>query len=213
MSRWFRFYSEAIRDPKVARLADKDYRIWTELLAIACENEGHIPPAADLKHLLNRRLDHLLSALNRLVSGGLIDPLEVGYEPHNWSKRQYKSDTSTERVRKHRAERNVSETPPDTETDTETENNPPNPPEGGNAEYAFFGKVIRLVPRDLDTWRRVYHAIPDIEAELFSLDAWLLSQPDKQKDWFHRVSGNLNRKHQESLRERGGDEQRPVIGI
>jgi hypothetical protein len=43
----------------------------------------------------------------------------VGYEPHGWSERQYISDTSTHRVRKHREKRNVSVTPPDTETDTE----------------------------------------------------------------------------------------------
>lgn len=123
MSRWFRFYSAAIRHPKVARLADKDYRVWTELLSIAAENDGHIPCLSDLKHLLNRRLDHLSSAVDRLVNGGLIDPLEDGYEPHGWNERQYKSDTSTERVHKHRSKRNVSaavtETPPDTDTDTD----------------------------------------------------------------------------------------------
>lgn len=123
MSRWFRFYAAAIRHPKVARLSDKDYRVWTELLAIACENNGFIPPLADLKHLLNRRLDHLSSSVDRLLSGGLIDVLEDGYEPHSWKERQYKSDTSTTRVQKHRRYRNVSkavtETAPDTDTDTE----------------------------------------------------------------------------------------------
>lgn len=123
MSRWFRFYAAAIRHPKVARLSDKDYRVWTELLSIAAENDGSIPCLSDLKHLLNRRLDHLSSSVDRLVNGGLIDVLGNGYEPHGWTERQYKSDTSTDRVHKHRAKRNVSvavtETPPDTETDTE----------------------------------------------------------------------------------------------
>lgn len=204
--RWFRFYAAAIRNPKVARLSDGDYRLWTELLSVASENDGRIPPAEDLKHVLNRRLDHLLSALNRLISGGLIDPLTSGYEPHDWGELQYKSDTSTERVRKYRRSGNVSETPPDTETEAETENNPPNPPEGGKADYAFFGKVIRLIPRDLETWRRVYHGIADIEAELFSLDAWFVANPGKQDDWFHRASSSLNRKHQEALREQAANE-------
>lgn len=123
MSRWFRFYAAAIRHPKVARLSDKDYRVWTELLAIAAENDGRIPPLSDLKHLLNRRLDHLSSAVDRLVNGGLIDLLADGYEPHGWQERQYVSDTSTARVRKHRQKRNVpaavTETPPDTDTETE----------------------------------------------------------------------------------------------
>lgn len=121
MSRWFRLYADAMRNPKVARLSDSDFRIWVRLLAVASENDGAIPPAEDLKHLLSVRLDYLSKALERLLKGGLIDPLASGYEPHNWSKFQYKSDTSTERVHKHRAKRNVSVTPPETDTEAETE--------------------------------------------------------------------------------------------
>lgn len=141
MSRWFRFYAEALRNPKVLKLADKDFRLWVRLLAVASENEGAIPPADDLKHMLSMRLDHLLSGLDRLISGALIDALETGYEPHNWSKFQYKSDTSTDRVHKHREKRNVSETPPDTETDKEEES-PPKPPRKRRGE----GK--HLLPQD-----------------------------------------------------------------
>lgn len=119
MSRWFRFYSDAMRHPKVARLADKDFRLWVDLLCVAAERDGKIPPLDDLKHLLKRRLDHLSTGVERLISGGLIARLEGGYAPHGWSERQYISDTSTPRVRKHRAKCNVSETAPDTETDTE----------------------------------------------------------------------------------------------
>lgn len=127
MSRWFRFYSDAMRNPKVAKLSDKDFRLWVELLAVAAENDGVIPPLSDLKHLLRRRLDHLSTAVKRLISGSLIDPLEGGYEPHNWTKFQYKSDSSTERSRKHREKCNVAATPPDTDTDTETDKTPKAP--------------------------------------------------------------------------------------
>jgi len=120
MSRWFRSYADTHRNPKVARLSDADFRLWHELLCVAAENDGQIPPLDDLKYLLNRRLDHLSKALQRLISGGLIDALEVGYEPRNWDERQYKSDTSTDRVQKFRAKRNVSVTPPDTDTDTDS---------------------------------------------------------------------------------------------
>lgn len=118
-ARWFRFYADAMRNPKVARLSDAQFRLWVELLAVAAENDGKIPSADDLKHILKRRLDHLLRGLDDLIRALLIDPLEVGYEPHHWSKFQYKSDVSTDRVNKHRAKRNVSETPPETEADTE----------------------------------------------------------------------------------------------
>lgn len=118
-SRWFRFYAEAMRNPKVAKLSDKDFRLWVQLLAVASENDGKIPPVDDLKVVLNRRLDHLLTGVKELLRASLIDPLEDGYTPHNWNKFQYKSDTSTERVTLHRKKRNVSETAPETEAETE----------------------------------------------------------------------------------------------
>lgn len=121
MTRWFRFYSEAMRNPKVARLTDKEFRLWVELLAVAAEHDGVIPAMDDLKYLLKRRLDHLSTGVQRLISLGLIDLLGEGYEPHNWSKFQYKSDVSTDRVRKHRGKGNVSETPPEAETEAETD--------------------------------------------------------------------------------------------
>lgn len=130
MSRWWRSYADTHRNPKIAKLSDADFRLWHQLLCVAAENDGIIPPLDDLKHVLNRRLDHLSTALKRLVDGRLIDPLSEGYAPRNWSERQYKSDTSTPRVQKHRAKcnvsGNVSETPPETETDTE-EDAPPAP--------------------------------------------------------------------------------------
>jgi hypothetical protein len=118
-SRWFRFYADAMRNPKVARLSDKQFRLWVQLLSVAAESDGKIPCIDDLKHVLNRRLDHLLTGVKELLSVGLIDSLGDGYEPHNWSKFQYKSDTSNDRVAKHRAKRNVTVTPPETETESE----------------------------------------------------------------------------------------------
>lgn len=121
MTKWFRFYADAMRNPKVAALSDREFRLWVQVLSVASENDGRVPPAEELKHMLKARLDHLLTGLERLISTGLIDRLERGYEPHNWKKFQYKSDTSTERVRRHRDERNVSVTAPEAETDTDTE--------------------------------------------------------------------------------------------
>ena len=119
MNRWLRFYTETLRNPKVMRLSDADYRLWTKLLCVAADSEGEIPSCADLKFVLGVRLDHLQGGLNRLISGGLIDLYKDGYRPHNWDKFQYKSDTSNERVAKHRAARNVTVTPPEADTETE----------------------------------------------------------------------------------------------
>lgn len=121
MSRWFRFYADAMRNPKVGRLTDKEFRLWVELLSVAAENDGLIPCLEDLKHMLKRRLDHLSTGVDRLISIGLIDRLDGCYVPHDWNKSQYKSDVSTDRVKQHRKKRNVSETPPETDTEADTE--------------------------------------------------------------------------------------------
>jgi uncharacterized protein YdaU (DUF1376 family) len=83
-----------------------------------------------------------------------------------------------------------------TEQEKEEEKGGGKPP----TSYAFFGQTIKLKPTDLDKWRRTYHTISDIDAELTTLDAWWESQPsDRRKNWFHPTAGMLNRKHQENL--------------
>ena len=80
---------------------------------------------------------------------------------------------------------------------------------GAAANYAFAGRIIKLSQSDFELWRSTYHAIPDITAELASLDAWY-SSPDldeaKRKKWFQGVSGALNRKHQEFLAKAKGEQ-------
>ena len=145
MSHWFRFYADAMRNPKVLRLSDSDFRLWVKLLAVASENDGKIAPADDLKMVLGVRLDYLKGGLKRLISGGLVDPLRHGYEPHGWAKFQYKSDVSTGRVHKHRAKRNVSETPPEAETEvTEANASGGEPPTAADLTKAVWdsGKTI-----------------------------------------------------------------------
>jgi uncharacterized protein YdaU (DUF1376 family) len=82
-------------------------------------------------------------------------------------------------------------------------------PDGGQSrgdpnpsKYEFEGAIIRLIPRDFHVWRERYHAIPDIKAELGTLDDWLQGKPDKQKGWFQLVSGALGRKHGTLMAER-----------
>lgn len=122
---WFRFYTEALDDPKVQRLDASTFKHWVNLLCLAARHNGALPHESDIAFAL--RIDEVAvsSLLDRLVIAGLIDVRKGGpngsyIAPHNWDKRQYKSDTSTERVKRFRQRsRNVtetaSETPPDTE--------------------------------------------------------------------------------------------------
>lgn len=150
MNTWFRFYNQAIRDPKVLRLTDSDFRLWVGLLSVASEQGGHIPAVEDLKLILNRRLDHLLCGLKRLVKAELIDALTGDltgcYEPHNWTKFQYKSDTSTPRVQRFRnSQRNIDETPPEPDTESDTEQSPQTPADGGHGS----GHDVRALAQEL----------------------------------------------------------------
>lgn len=123
MNRWFRFYAEALDDPKVQRLDGDTFKAWINLLCLAARNDGYLPAQADIAFAL--RIDHIAagSLIDRLRIGGLIDTVKGGpngsrIAPHGWHKRQFKSDTSTERVKRFRERcEAVAETPPDTETE------------------------------------------------------------------------------------------------
>src|SRR5882757_275909 len=131
MSPWFRMYAEILDDPKVQRLSGDDFKGWVNLLCLALRNDGRLPAMEDVSFSLRRSLDDAVTLLERLRDAGLIDRLSGGADgshdaPHSWRKRQYKSDTSTDRVKRFRERsETVKETPPeaDTESDTDTENN------------------------------------------------------------------------------------------
>jgi hypothetical protein len=94
------------------------------LLCVASQHDGILPPLADLAFTLRNTEDKITALLDDLVEKGLIDVTsDDRYTPHNWASRQYKSDVSNDRVQRHRQrKRNVTATPPDqTRTDNRTE--------------------------------------------------------------------------------------------
>lgn len=125
MARWFRMYAEALNDPKVQCLDGETFKSWINILCIASQNGGQLPDVSDVAFALRMDNNGAVTLLERLLNARLIDRVNGGkdgwhYAPHGWSKRQYKSDTSTDRVKRFRKRsETVSETPPDTETDTD----------------------------------------------------------------------------------------------
>jgi hypothetical protein len=102
MSRWFRFYDDTISDPRALKLSDRLYRIWVGLLCVASKNGGRLPEMEDCAIMLRLQPERMAEALVSLVGAGLLDRDETGLVPHEWNKRQYASDSSAERMKRHR---------------------------------------------------------------------------------------------------------------
>ena len=122
---WFRFYAEVLDDPKVQQLPAELFRAWVNLLCLAKKHDGVLPSEADCAFAMRMEISAFHETFSALHEAGLMDSgvgRDKHSEPHNWTKRQYKSDSSTERVKRFRKRyKAVTETPPETETDTETE--------------------------------------------------------------------------------------------
>jgi len=151
---WFRFYHEALNDPKIQMLEATIFKGWINCLCLAAQNDGTIPNVDRLAFALRLSPNSARDLLDALILAELIDIRSDGtMEPHNWTARQYKSDVSTERVKKHREKREtasaapdetqcnvslaVSETPPDTEAETEQiQIRTPLPPKGADVDFS-----------------------------------------------------------------------------
>lgn len=103
--KWFRFYHEACRDPKVQDMRPELFKFWVNILCVASEqnDRGRIPSEAHVKRALGlgqaltkRWLSELeaLALLHRSVDGVLI--------PHGWDERQPESDDSSKRQKRRR---------------------------------------------------------------------------------------------------------------
>jgi hypothetical protein len=141
--KWFRFYDEALDDPKVQRLPGDLFKLWINLLCLANRGRerGMLPTSLeDVAWALRLDVTWLETSVAVLHEQGLLDWCEDDnqYQPHNWEGRQYSSDDVTARVQQHRRNKAVTPeenvtlhetlhvTPPETEqiqsrADTETE--------------------------------------------------------------------------------------------
>jgi hypothetical protein len=137
---WFRFHAEFAGDPTIQSLAFEDQRHFVVLLCLKCD--GVLDREFSNSQVRDRIICRALGldpvsaseAKRRLLEVGLIDK---NWQIPSWDRRQYKSDSSTQRVYKYRKTKescNVSETFPnrscnapdtDTDTDTDKENNDP----------------------------------------------------------------------------------------
>lgn len=134
---WIRLYREALHNPKIVTLNDRQHRAWHNCMLIA-DDAGQLPKWRDMACHMRMTVQEVEQVVCELVEAGLIDIEGFGadraFKLHDWSTHQYVSDNSTERVRKFRNKskdetdetatkrnRNVSVTPPEPDTDTDTD--------------------------------------------------------------------------------------------
>lgn len=135
MSRWLRINEDCIDNPKILKLPEALRWQWVALLCVASKNDGVLPPIDDVALCLRVPEAKAAEFITKLVKARLIDRVGDNFVPHNWTKRQFKSDSSTERVRKHREKHgNVSETVTRNVSSSVTETVTVTPPEQSRTE-------------------------------------------------------------------------------
>lgn len=121
-------YAEFATDPKVQMMSEVDQRRFVMVLCLRCSNDCVTLQDDEVAFQLRISNEEWAQTKARFLAKGLIND---DNKPTAWDRRQFVSDSSAERVRKHRDKKkqaaklvcNVTATPPeaDTEADTEAE--------------------------------------------------------------------------------------------
>ena len=125
-NQWFRLYAEFATDPKVQMMSEADQRRFIMVLCIRCSNDDVTLHDDEIAFQLRISSDEWERSKAVFLKKGLIGE---DNRPTAWDRRQFVSDSSAERVRKHREKKkqaakracNVAVTPPEADTDTDTD--------------------------------------------------------------------------------------------
>ena len=212
--RWFRLWSELIDDPKICKMDEKTFRIFILLMCLAAEREqnGIIDLSEkDVAWRLRISQNILTRARQKLESLSILGSNNGNMVFLNWEKRQFRSDCSTERVKRFRnVTRNNIETPPETETETETEkkievlrtsarsrNGDGSKP---HLDITFDGQCFSGITEEhKQKWQAAFPAV-DITNHILRAEQWLIANPVKRKKNHYRFLTNWFSRQQE----RGG---------
>lgn len=198
--RWFRLYDEVLDDPKVQKLPPDIFKFWINILCVASKNNGVLPPIESLSFVTRCNEKDVTEALDCLIAADLISVSKNQHSsyltPHNWKKRQYKSDTSTERVKRYRDNKktvtcNVTVTPPDADANTDSDTDTDFARKGFKNDVfvcaGFQGTVIQLDGQNFGEWFKRFSRDGN-EAKFRKLikhrDDWYAKQPySVHKNW------------------------------
>lgn len=171
--RWVRLYTEITHDRKLRRLPATERWLWVTMLCLASKSpvpgtlllSKDVPVTVDdLADAAAIPRDDVASGIENFKRQKMLEEDSGVYRLINWDKRQFVSDSSTERVRKHRGKRgqddetlqkrysNVTVTPPEyrvqsTDTDQDLDTDPPKTVTPHQAIVDLFTKHCPSLPQ------------------------------------------------------------------
>lgn len=96
---WFRLYSEFAHDPKIQMLSEAMQRRYVMLMCLRCSETLETLHETEIAFQLRLSEAELIETKQLFIGKNFIDK---HWNLLNWDKRQFVSDSSTMRVRKHR---------------------------------------------------------------------------------------------------------------
>lgn len=99
---WFRMYAEFSHDPKIQMLSEAMQRRYVMLMCMRCSNTLVTLHETEVAFHLRISNEEMAETKALFIAKGFIDK---DFNLLNWEKRQFISDTSNERVKRHRAKR------------------------------------------------------------------------------------------------------------
>jgi DnaD/phage-associated family protein len=138
MRYWIKLYTEIVRDPKMGRLTDRQFRTCINLFALAgtVDEDGKLPPVEDMAWHLRMDDADLTADLEVLARVNIVEQTDGAWIVRKWAERQAKAPSDepervAQRVRNYRERKrnenvtplpkNVTRLETETETDVDTE--------------------------------------------------------------------------------------------
>lgn len=200
---WFRFYVEALTDPKLRRLSVEERWLWVAVLGAARQSpvpgwlmltEALPLSADDLAELAGMTPAKVQKGLDRMLELGIVnlDRDTGAFRVTAWADRQFDSDDTTARTRKHRRntepttmERSINGdraddgTPSESESETEEFSSSPTTPTRAPTEAGDEDDdplIRKLAQRRLDDRRQATHLDP-----IGDEDRWLATAVKRER--------------------------------
>lgn len=101
---WFRFYNDALNDPKVQYLDGEHFKAWINMLCMSSRNDGKVIKE-QIPFFLRCAEQDAEKIISDLMGAGFFHDGGDHLVPHNWKKWQWISDNGKERVKRYRERR------------------------------------------------------------------------------------------------------------